>query len=458
MNAIRTSAVVMTLALAACAVTSVVAHDQERLPAWELRPYQVHVAVGIEPDSGLPVGFERELEPWLKAKAAASVGGMWNLQVAAASPDLRPKLLAEISSLSAEDISEPKDADKLILVGIRRVSVGWQIRAREFDVVTGLWNSTVVRDVRQSKLLRHETFRAVMDAFAPQARVEQAEGDSVTLRLRASSLSPSQGMPLAPGTVFRPVLVSSNAQGAASPGKAERIDWTYLISTEDAGKLIKCRLLTALRGPVIPEYHPLRQRLAVAVAPSTAKAWLRLVRDSDAAPVEGCDVVAIESIPADGTAKEMPIGRTDRRGEVIVPPGRQAVRWIEVRFGEAVLARVPIVPGLAGEMTLPVQFDPKEITLESALLQLEDDLVDLSARREVLSARIAAAEKNGKAQDAAALRLQMREAGGADALLARLDKFQQQVQSASPPAQRRLQERLAHLRKVIDQIKAHATK
>ena len=456
MNAVRTSTVFITFALAACAVTPLAAQDPASPPTWELRPYEVHVAVAVQPASEMPIDFERDLAPWLKAKAAASVGGMWNLHVSAASPDLRPKLLAQMDSLTAEDVPEPKGADKLILVGISRTAEGWQVRAREFDVVTGLWNSTISRDVRQSKLLRHETFSAVMSAFAPHARIEQAEEDSVTLRLRASALSPGPEMPLAPGTVFRPVLVSSDAQGSASAGKVELIDWTYLISTADSGMLIECRLLTALRGPVIPEYHPQRQRLAVAVAPATAEARLRLVRGSDAEPVEGCDVVAVESLPAGGTTKETPIGRTDRRGEVTLPSGPQAVRLIEVRFGEAVLARVPIVPGLAGEVTLPVQFDSKLISLESALSQLEDELVDLSARRAVLSARIAAAEKNGKAQDAAALRSQLREAGGAEALLARLDKLQQQVQSASPQTQRRMQERLAHLRKVIDQLKAPA--
>jgi hypothetical protein len=293
-----------------------------------------------------------------------------------------------------------------------------------------------------------------MAAFAPLARIEQADGDNVTLRLRASALAPGGRVLLSGGTAFRPVLLESDASGAIT-GKATLVDWTYLTSAESSGTLIKCRMQTALSGAVIPAYHPQRQRWAIAVAPSSAATRLRLVtRGGDAAPIEGCQVVALELSTAGGVPKEVVIGHSDRRGEVEIPAVAQAVRLIEVRHGGEVLARVPIAVGLGSAVTLPLQFDPKRLALESAISQLADDLVDLTARREVLSARIRAAEQGGKADDASALRQQLREIGGADPLLSRLDKLQQQVQAASPATQKHMQERLTSLRKGIDQLKA----
>jgi hypothetical protein len=455
MNSIRHISVLLAIAVATCAIAPLAAADAAKPPAWELWPYQVQVLVAVE-RSGQTPAFERDLAPWLKAKVAAAVGGMWRLEVSPARADLRQKILTELDSLTAVHVSEePKGADKLIFVGVSSTADRWQIRAREFDATTGLWNSTISRDVRQSGLLRHETFAAVMAAFAPHARIEQADGENVTLRLRASGLAPGGQVPLAVGTVFRPVLVASDARGAVTRGKAELIDWTYLTPTEKPGPRIKCRMQTALSGKIIPDYHPQRQRWAVAVTPSTASTRLRLVtRGSEAEPIEGCDVVALELPPGGGTPQEVALGRSDRRGEAVLSPGSQLVRMIEVRRGDEVLARVPIAVGVTSETTLPLEFDRRRLPLETALAQLADDLVDLATRREVLSARIRAAEQGGKADDAATLRQQLREIGGADSLLARLDKLQQSVQAASPQTQQRLQEKVAALRKAIEQLKA----
>jgi len=451
----RMPAVALAFALLVGAGAPLSAAERAKPPAWELWPYQVHMLIAVERGSEIAPSFEEELAPWLKAKVAAAVGGMWKLEISSAAVDLRPKLIAEIDSLTADDITSAlKKGDKLIFAAVRRTDGGWQVRAREYDVITGLWNSTISSDVRQLDLVRHETFRAIMTAFAPLARVEEAGGENVTLRLRASALAPGGRILLSDGAVFRPVLVESDPNGVVTPGKATLIGLTYLTPVDKSRPLVKCRMQTALSGTVIPAYHPQRQRWALAVAPSSKAIRLRLVTRADAEPIEGCQVVALELSPAGGTAKETALGHTDRRGEVELPADSRPVRLVEVRHGGEVLARVPIAAGMASEVTLPVDFDRKRLALETALSQLADDLIDLTARREVLSARIRAAEQGGKSDDAATLRQQLREIDGTDTLLSRLDKLQQQVQAASPGTQKRLEERLTSLRKMIAQLKS----
>lgn len=444
-------------AMSLLAGASIRAAEPSQSAAWELWPYRIHVVASVETGDRLAGNFEQELPAVLKSRAAQVAGGSWKLEVDSAPAELRRAIVHDLPSIDEKSLTPlATKFDKVILLGIRPSAGGFQIRAREYDVVTSLWNSTVSLDVPQAELLPHEAFRAVWTALAPLARIEKVEGELITLRLRAGALVPrDKPLPLPPGAAFRPVLVESDASGPFAPGKSTLIEWTFLTATESSGSGVTCRLHTGLKSPVIPDYHPQRQRWAIGVSPSSSGTTLRLVsRGNDAEPLEGCDVWAEEPPSSGAAAKPVAIGRSNRRGEVLVPAGPQAVRTVVIRHGDDVLARVPIVPGLVEELPLALAFDRKRLEFESALDQLADDLIDAAARREVLAERIRAAEQAGQTQDAAKLRDQLRDAGSADALLARLDKLQQSVQTAGDATRRHLEPKLAELRRTIEQLQA----
>jgi hypothetical protein len=111
---------------------------------------------------------------------------------------------------------------------------------------------------------------------------------------------------------------------------------------------------------------------------------------------------------------------------------------------------VPLAPGLAAEVTLPLPDVRGAAALDAALAELEDRLIDLAAQREVLKTRLKAA-----ASDAAAKgKLQDRLAGlpKAETLAARLQQHEQAAKAGEPLSQARLLAKIAELRKLIEQL------
>lgn len=414
--------------------------------AWELSPYRIKLIVA---DAGGD-SLEKTLSADLAARSAAIVGGAWRVEVLPTPAELRPKLAKSLATLTAEDLpAAALEADKVLLVAVRPEGGGHRIEAREFDTLTRLWNVTVAAEAAQPREVGPRAFQALLRAFAPLARIESTDGKTATLRLRAAALARrDRNLPaILPGAAFRPVLVKSDTRGTLTAGSGEVVAGVYLSPTSASGAALSCRVDAGTQSAVIPDYHPHRQRLALGVSPASGSTKLTLVsRGEPAAALEGYDVL-------DGPDL---LGRTDRRGLVTVPPGQQALRMLTIRRGEAVLARLPIVPGLTPEITLPVAADDGSLALEAQIAALEDALIDLVARRQVLAARIRAAAKNRDQTGGQALLTQLRSITPADTLAAQLSQAEPPLASASPEAQARLRPKLDSLKQQLDKFRAES--
>jgi hypothetical protein len=365
-------------------------------------------------------------------------------------PELRHKILISLESVVAEDLpAAALDSDKVLLLGVRAASGGYRIEARELDVVTRLWNATVSSETSQPQARPRHALQTLLSAFAPLARIETSDGKTATLRLRAAALARrDRDLPaVAPDAAFRPVLVQSDTRGTLTAGSGEVVAGVYLSPVSTSGSLVTCRVDAGTTAALIPDYHPQRQRLALAVSRSAAATKLRLVSRADPpVPLEGYDVL-------DGGQL---VGRSNREGEVVVASGPQALRMLTIRRGEAPLARVPVVPGLAAEITLPLAASDDSLALDAALAATEDALIDLIAQREVLAARIRAAAKAKDSEGGRTLLRQLRENKAADALATRLDQHQQAIGALDAAAQPRLTARLGGLRQVLDKFRGES--
>ena len=201
------------------------------------------------------------------------------------------------------------------------------------------------------------------------------------IRLRAGSIPRRDAtLPLVPGgTVFRPLLVAGPAPRDITP-----IAWTWLSPGKIDGPLVECQLESGLRPPAIPDYHPLRERLALGVTAVPEEVRLSIV--SSAAPPVGQSGLDIYAAPA-GVAEQF-LGRTDRQGQVRIPPADKPLRVLHVKQGEYLLARLPLVTGLEREMTVNLTADPGRLAAERFLQATRDVLIDAAARRELLIGRI----------------------------------------------------------------------
>jgi hypothetical protein len=443
-----------------CAAAAQTGLSQDAAPAWELRPYRIQVLVAVDREDAALAALDRELPAYLEARALAVEGGAWQLRAAPASPTLRQSMLESLEQVLETSLpADSLEADKVLLLVVARSGDGYVARARELDVVANLWNAIVAVPGRQQVLIKQAAFAALRAAFSAQARIDQVEENSVTLRLRAAALARPDGTiaQLAAGSVFCPVLVDVDRRGKPIPGKAVAAPWTYLHATQRTGSVLNCRLETALAEAPIPSYHPLRQRWALAVARGSGPTRLKLVSSvSPDLPLEGYDVQAIDGLPsggaADGPAREI-VGHTDRQGEVSISPSPTAVvRTIVIKRGNLELARAPLAPGLVPQITLEVPESRRRLEIEAALAEVEDALADLAARRAVLAARLKQlVEPNNQA--ATTLRQQLAALTVPEAMLRQLSEQEQAISSLDPSARQVLAGRAGALRKLAEQLK-----
>ncbi len=290
------------------------------------------------------------------------------------------------------------------------------MRRRELDVATGLWSTPAARRAGQLSKLPDLSLAAVLEAFAPLARVNVLKDGQVVLRLRASALKPRDpGLePVRPGAVFRLA-----ARAVAGPGAAQTatpIPWTFCTIEQVAEEELRGRLDTGLRDPLPAGWESSLEVLALRVAPTRQSSILTLNSTAQPAqPLAGYEIYAVTA------AGEKPVflGRTDRHGSLsIAPAGEHPLQILLVKQGDQWLARLPLVAGLEPRLSVAVAQDDRRIDLERWSAGAGDAAVDLTARREALASRVKARIAAGQLQEAESLLKELRQLPSVKDLLA----------------------------------------
>ncbi len=201
-------------------------------------------ASGGESAPGLNDAFREDLAADLACQAETLIGASWELNVAAADPPLRRKLLAEAEAVVAEDLAaacnRQGSARRHSARAGRVQTVGTRLRLR-----TQSFGTAAGGPVGQASKLYDSTFRAVRMAMSPLGQVFSVEEKNrVTLRLRAAGI-PTRDRSLGeikPGTVFRPVVRYNDREG-----KPRRIEHTLDIPHRRGGLVpsLLCRWTAA---------------------------------------------------------------------------------------------------------------------------------------------------------------------------------------------------------------------
>ena len=123
-------------ASAFCCTTAGSAEEESTPAAWEISPYRVQVLTAVEEGVSIPLRFEQDLQADLPARTASVVGGAWRLEAVSALAELRHRILHSIAGITAGDLpAATKKEDKVILLGIATKKNGYEVQARELDVV-----------------------------------------------------------------------------------------------------------------------------------------------------------------------------------------------------------------------------------------------------------------------------------------------------------------------------------
>ena len=384
---------------------------------WELTPYRIQVILALGEAPELTRDFQAELTQELYGRVDALIGAAWDVRVTEPGAALRYALVRDVETVTVElveaglsgkeatasakgtssseapssaEATSPAEApfhlddlDKVILLVVLPGPAGYRIVARELDVRTRQWNTPVSVPVWHDAKLRDAAFAAMRRSFAPLAQVTVEKND-VTLRLRAAGfpLRDKTIVMVRPGDVFRPVIRHNDRYGKLSGVLA--IEWTFLTVEDVARAGLACKLHTGLRSPLSGRRRGRYEQLALAVAPPGKPTRLTLQsRTEPHDPLVGYDVY---SHPPDSKKTDL-VGRTDRLGSVLVPPADNPLRVLLVKNGSEFLARLPMVPGMEAEVVADVRNDDQRLEAEGFISGLQEELIDLVTRHEVLRAQ-----------------------------------------------------------------------
>lgn len=404
------------MAILAFMLPAVIATPGRAQTLWELTPYRVQVYVAIEDTPRLTETLSSDVRTFLIERIHTLVGASWDATLSAAPLDLSVAMLGGLDKLATDQL--PKESlkqDKVMLISLRADSFGYRLQARELDCRTRLWGTLISREVFQPMLLASAATDVLLASFAPLAQIEKVDGKMVALRVRAASLPPRdpQAVQVVPGTLFRPVIRTNDRDGNLRADKPpQTIPWTYLL-TRSIEATASCEMFSGLRGPLSARPRGRTEQLAVAVAPPEAGTQLIVHSRIDKRKLlSGYEVY---SYGADDPTTTL-LGRTDSRGRLWIDPNSSPLQMLIIKSGGEFLGRLPIVPGVEPEALAGVADDDDRLAVEGYITGLQEEIVDLVARRTMLAARIRARLEEDKLDEAQKLLTELRQMRGRDDL------------------------------------------
>jgi hypothetical protein len=389
-------------------IGSAVAVDAQPV-TWEYDPYQVQLVIAHWSSGELSQASMEELSRDVRRRLENAAGATWVLDVQPAPRELNARIAIELKSVNFESLENclniAENGNKLILLGIQQKAAHYTVSCRELDLETRYWGPIGQRSVAQREFLADAAMHAVLEAFSPIVRVEQSRGREATVRIRAGGLIQREaeaGVVLV-GDVFRPVIRRRNRRDEIMWDQLQVVDWTYLLVTETRDHLATCSVYSASRNPLAGRVSARVERLALKVRARPKPTTIRLLsRNADHDPLQGYKVFAKDPV-VESTNEQPPailLGKTDWRGAIEVPPASAPLRLLYVKNGAHLMARLPVVPGEAPELSARLSSDDRRLETEAFVRGMENLVMDLVGRRAILAERIRRRLHQGKQEEA----------------------------------------------------------
>lgn len=409
--------------------------------SWQFSPYDVRVWLAVTPRVSHEDRWVETLEELLPGQAQATYGATWNLQVTSAPQMLRTELALRNEPPAAERLEaagDLKTADKLFTVVIDFQEGEHRLKVRELDVRTRIWSTPQERVTADAGLAPLLIWDAMSAAFTPLAKVEKVDGKQVAARVRAGGLivGPASPAQIPAGSALQPVIRRNDRTGQPTKGGLQVVPWAVLDVTANEDALLTCTLYSGLRYAIPSRGGPRTERLALLMRPRNDSTTLHLqTRGNNSRPLPGYEVFA--KLPnSDEDAKFL--GLTDGAGNLTLPKSDPPLRVLYVKNGGQLLARLPLVAGVEELASAKVPDDEMRLQAEGIVLALQSRVMDLTARREILAARIRARIKTGRLAEASQLIEEMRQMETRADLVKELDAQRQQVRSGERLTQMRI--------------------
>ncbi len=312
--------------------------------------------------------------------------------------------------------------DKIFAVSIRLSrEEQFQIQLREIDCTMRVVGPLVEVTVPTWEAIPRSIAYATQQAFAPVARIEEADLRNAQLRIRAGGLILDQENParLVPGDVLQTYVRRDDRNGV--PTLLQNIPWTYVAITESDNVNASSAIYTGIRSPLAGRKNKRTRKICLRVRPFADATDLQMgVQRDPNIRVPGAEVYRRTPGGEDLTL----VSRSDWRGvsritetslpvahyDVPTPPSngkptsaladpsqkppkatislRAPLYLYYIKHGSTLLARLPVVTGQSLIEIAELPDDRRRLESEAFVKGIQSEMLDLVARRQILAARI----------------------------------------------------------------------
>lgn len=452
------TAVRLSIAIGIAMVASSPVHAQS---IWELTPYQITTWVAAQNHPLSPQDALAELDGQISRSVQSSLGAVWKMEFEDAPMRYRSELLALEQPQADQlltDSPEVDTVDKLFALVILVRDNGYRINVSELDVRTRVWSSWRSRHANNWAQVGDIAFQLMCETFVPLAQIRRVADEQVTALVKAGALvRPESSVrrwavptEIEVGDVLQPIIRRTDRNGKVKPGGAKPIQWTVLVVEDRKDGELTCKTLSGYKQPFNARRSSRVEQLALLIRPEHESTKLRLTnRRKPEEPLVGYDIYAR---PPGAETSEF-VGRTNWQGSLEIPSDAEnPVRVLFVKSGNQLLGKLPVVPGQQQELTAPLRNDDRRLEAEGFLLGIKESLIDLVARREVLSNRIRVRIEDGKLDEAEQLLEQLKGLDTQEDFARRIQQRKQSLTAVDSQVQQHIDKLFADTRTLLGQF------
>jgi hypothetical protein len=366
--------------------------------SWTSSPYRARVWLMLPTAPEFQDAWQSRLPRSLTVLTRSYFGAAMTCDIVFAAPSVDVTEVRQENGIPLRRLAEV-DADigkldKLFVVSVEVGSVsGIGLMARELDCGTRLWGPVYSAPVDDISRIDWDMAAAIRQVFRPVGRVARVQKQSVELEMRSGLLSELSAATIVPAAnaILQPVTRRTDRLGQVAEDGIQAIPWTILQVIEaqqsddiPAGNLL-CKIDSGLRAPLRARTSRRVDRLALLVTPTYERTVFKL-QTEEAPPRALAGYELHARLPKE--KKAVFVGRSDWTGKISVARDRHPYKIFYVKHGNVLLARLPCAVGLDQELTITLPDHRERLKAEAFARGIEDDLLDLVARREIAAAKI----------------------------------------------------------------------
>jgi len=424
---------------------------------WEWTPYSVCVFLDADQETlqRFQVKSTTDLIPLLQPRIENTVrnwiGGLWTLRFEVGS--FPERFFDEDRFLVGEIPESSFDKHTYLKIASTRDSIF--VEAREWDIRTGTAFGYAAKAIGNDSELPDAIFQVIYTGFSPIAALEQVLPNKVVLRVRGGELIRERFLPsmIGEGRIFVPFLRVWNQSGRLESVKP--IPWTVLLVDSVQQSRVECSLETGIRNPLTTRRRGRTEQIAILPRleekPTRLLIQPRTQTDTDDSLRQFTARYGIFERTPDNE-KGVLLGESNVRGEFIVPYSPDSpIRRLLVREGDMLVAKLPLIQGWKTNALISVPDDEIRIAAESALMGIQEEVIDQITLRMILRARIEKYEASGNKAGLDKAKMELDRTKTRQQFLTQLDQERRKHHSPDAIVRQRLEKMFETTQKIIEQ-------